>query len=310
MNHRSRRPAITMEISNEMILKYQRCETTPEEERLLLDYLDESEAHRRRLDRENFLFCAGILNQKRKARRFRLAGWLSAAAAAVLLCGTLLWLSTRRTPALEDAVAEVVVEASEGSRTRVGLPDGSVVWLNSGSKLTYPESFNRSVTLEGEGYFDVAHCPEAPFIVSVADVRVCVLGTVFNVHAYPGEGRVETTLATGSVSLDDAAGNKLFLLHPGQQVSCRTDGSDLEVHTVDAWTMLLDTYGVVTIPDVSLTDLCDILHQVYGIAVKARSDDGTPVTFSFIKDAPIEEVIARLEALSGKKINIEKGIRP
>ncbi len=296
-----------MEIDNELILKYQRCETTPAEEDILLDYLDESEEHRKRLDEANFLYCAGVLHGGGGRKHRNLVRLLSGIA-ALLLVGFAVWALWPKSPdrSSEDAAAQVVVEAPEGSRSRVSLPDGSVVWLNSGSRLTYPETFDRKVTLEGEGYFDVVYHPDMPFSVSALGLCVKVLGTVFNLRAYSREDRLETTLATGSVSLQDAAGKRLFLLHPGEQVSCCPDGSDLDVRAADAWTLLLDTYGVVTVPDASLTELCSILNHAYGVTVKSRSDDGTPVTFSFSKDSPVEEVVSRLSTLTGKQFDIRK----
>ena len=296
-----------MEIDNGLILKYQRCETTPEEEDLLLDYLDESEEHRKRLDEANFLYCAGVLHGG-GIKKHHYLRWSLIGIAASLVIGIVAWMLWPKSPdrSSEDAAAQVVVEAPEGSRSRVSLPDGSVVWLNSGSRLSYPEAFNRKVSLEGEGYFDIVYNPDIPFSVSALGLQVEVFGTVFNLRAYTQENRLEATLATGSVSLQDAGGERLFLLHPGEQVSCRPDGSDLDVRAVDAWTLLLDTYGVVTVPDASLTELCSILNYAYGVTVKSRSDDGTPVTFSFSKDSPIEEVVSRLATLTGKEFDIRK----
>ncbi len=296
-----------MEIDNELILKYQRCETTPEEEDALLDYLDESEEHRKRLDEANFIYCAGVLHGGRETKRRRL-GWYLSGVAASLLIGLVAWMLWPKLSGQgsETAVNQVIVEAPEGSRSRVSLPDGSVVWLNSGSRLTYPETFDRHVTLEGEGYFDIVRNPDVPFSVSAMGLRVEVLGTVFDLRAYRQENQLEVTLATGSVSLQDTEGKRLFLLHPGEQLSCHSDGSGLDVRAVDAWTLLLDTYGVITVPDASLTELCSILNHAYGVKVKAHSDDGTPVTFSFSKDSPVEDVVSRLSTLTGKKFNISK----
>lgn len=296
-----------MEISDELILKYQLCESTPEEEKALLDYLDESEEHRRRIDKANFIFCAGVLNGKRQHRRRTIIKWLSAAAVIAAVCiGIGLWRIGGQKSSVVAEVPTVVVETPSGSRTRVSLPDGSVVWLRSGSRLTYPESFDRTVALDGEGYFDVIHEENHPFYVSACGIRVEVLGTIFNLRAYSSENLVETTLASGSVRLSEASGKELFLLHPGEKVSCDADGSNLDVQAVDSWVLLLDTYGVVTIPDVSLTELCGILNRVYGVTIRAREDDGTPVTFSFSKDSSVDDVVARLSRVSGKKFDIKR----
>ena len=295
-----------MEINNYLISRYQRCETSPEEEKVLLDYLDESEEHRRHLDQSNFLYCAAVLNapDKRKKRVHRWI-WGSAAAAVLVFAAVGIGLAFFRGPegTSQDTFSEVVIEAPSDSRARISLPDGTVVWLNSCSRLTYPESFNRSVKLEGEGCFDVVPNGQ-PFSVSAGELRVEVLGTIFNLRAYREENRVETVLASGSVRLSDAAGNPLFLLRPGDKVSCKADGNELEAVQVDAWKLLLDTYGVITLPDASLTEVCSVLNKVYGVQIYALEDDGTPVTFNFAKDTPLDEVVSRLETISGRKFQI------
>ena len=84
------------------------------------------------------------------------------------------------------------------------LPDGTVVLLNSGSKLTYNKDFGkgiREVTLVGEGYFDVTRNKEVPFIIHTSNIDIKVLGTVFNVKAYPEDKRTETSLIHGSIEV-------------------------------------------------------------------------------------------------------------
>ena len=93
-----------------------------------------------------------------------------------------------------------------GSKSKVKLPDGSSVWLNAGSTLRYSSAFNvqnREVFLEGEGYFDVKRNERTPFLVQTSTIAVKVLGTAFNVKAYPEEAFVETTVEHGSVQLID-----------------------------------------------------------------------------------------------------------
>jgi len=298
-----------MEVDKDLILRYQRCEATPEEEDALLDYLDESEEHRREFDKSNFLYCAAILNANKEKKRIAHPRFLWSVAAALLIVLSLgigvLVHKLGEEPQAQYSVSEVTIEAPPDSRARITLPDGTVVWLNSCSRLTYPESFNRSVKLEGEGCFDVVS-NGLPFSVSAAGISVEVLGTVFNLRAYKEEGKVETVLASGSVRLYDADGNQLFLLRPGDKVSCDTDGNEIEAMQVDAWKLLLDTYGIITLPDVSLTELCSVLDKVYGVKILVIEDDGTPLTFNFAKDDTLDEVVSRLETLSGKKFHISK----
>jgi transmembrane sensor len=91
-----------------------------------------------------------------------------------------------------------------GSKSKVQLPDGSAVWLNAGSSLTYGKDYGkdfREVNLSGEGYFDVTRNPDKPFIIHTSNINIKVLGTLFNVKAYPGDKMTETSLIRGSIEV-------------------------------------------------------------------------------------------------------------
>jgi transmembrane sensor len=113
------------------------------------------------------------------------------------------------------------LETPNGGRFKVMLPDGTNVLLNAASSLTYPLSFKgsaqRSVTLTGEGYFEVAHDAKHPFLVQSGGQTVQVLGTHFNIQAYANEKNVKTTLISGSVKVYGGSENKSHILKPGEQ---------------------------------------------------------------------------------------------
>jgi|CXWL01.1.fsa_nt_gi ferric-dicitrate binding protein FerR (iron transport regulator) len=106
---------------------------------------------------------------------------------------------------LAKPISEVnEISISQGSRSKIQLPDGSQVWINSGSKLTYGNSFNgdsREVQLDGEAYFDVVKDAKHPFIVHTSGIDIKVLGTAFNVKAYNSEPVIEATLIHGSIEV-------------------------------------------------------------------------------------------------------------
>ena len=92
------------------------------------------------------------------------------------------------------------IHSPPAARTHFELPDGSSGWLNSGSKLKFPTSFSgteRQVTLSGEGYFDVSHDPEHPFVITAGKAEVHALGTSFNVKAWPEEDKITVTMESG-----------------------------------------------------------------------------------------------------------------
>ncbi|MCF3111305.1 FecR domain-containing protein [Niabella sp. CC-SYL272] len=118
-----------------------------------------------------------------------------------------------------EAVRYNTVTTPRGGQYQVALPDGSRVWLNAASSIRFPTRFEqnqRNVSITGEVYFEVAHKPTQPFVVTAGATTVQVLGTHFNIKAYSDEGIMKTTLAEGSVKIANAG--KTVVLKPGEQL--------------------------------------------------------------------------------------------
>lgn len=135
------------------------------------------------------------------------------------------------------------IETPKGGSYQVRLPDGTNVWLNSASKLTFPSSFiahkNRKVELNGEAYFDVASDKLHPFIVKTINQEVEVVGTQFNINSYVDEPWVKTTLLEGSIKISKDKGT-VKILKPGEQSTLTT--KEFKIESVDtdqavAWKM-------------------------------------------------------------------------
>lgn len=156
--------------------------------------------------------------QAKRVRLFRLAGGV---AVSILLCLASWFVYDYRRP-----VAMQTVSAGAAISV-ITLPDRTKVTLNRYSSLTYPDRFKtdrREVLLQGEAYFEVEKDARHPFIVKADPVEVEVLGTHFNVEAYPGDAEVRTTLLEGSVAVSVPAGNSRIMLSPGESaVYNRTD---------------------------------------------------------------------------------------
>ena len=136
------------------------------------------------------------------------------AAAVIILLFTTPFIINNFTISNDALVSEVY--APRKSKLRMKLPDGSTVWLNADSKLSYSESFgrkNRNVRLEGEGYFEVEH-GEYPFVVQTDSAQIKVLGTKFDVKNYSDENYVKVALLEGSIVLSCI--NKEFIMKPNQ----------------------------------------------------------------------------------------------
>ena len=152
-----------------------------------------------------------------------------------------------------------------GKTSEVLLPDRTKVYLNAGSRLIYPENFSgetRKVYLVGEAFFEVKHDVNHPFIVMVGDLSIKVLGTRFNVSAYPADNVIETVLSEGKVSLgQNNAGffDKATDLVPDQMASFDKTTKKTNVKTVDSDDYTLWTEGILKFES---TDLNRILKQV------------------------------------------------
>ncbi len=201
--------------------------TTPEEEKIIRCRLDESEENRKEYraykklwDDSKGLMLSGLIDTdsalvrtKNQIPQFsRTIRWipLIRQAAAVLLLSVVLssvayYFLSRQPHGEFNEVVYQEIKAAFGTQTRLTLADGTAVWLNSGSTLRFPLSFEnaetRQVDLKGEGYFEVTKNSEKPFIVLTDSLLVKVLGTSFNVNAYENEKQIEVALIEGKVEL-------------------------------------------------------------------------------------------------------------
>lgn len=154
-----------------------------------------------------------------------------------------------------------------GGQYQVTLPDGTVVWLNAASSITFPTTFtgkNREVQLKGEAYFEVATNARQPFMVKVNQMEVQVLGTSFNLMAYNDERVVKTTLVNGAVKVKRE--NKDVLLKPGQQVQLDNKG-DMKVVQADLDATIAWKNGLFTFNDATIEDVMRQLGRWYDMEI-------------------------------------------
>lgn len=162
--------------------------------------------------------------------------------------------------------ADLSIATPPGGTYRITLEDGTHVWLNASSTLTYPLKFSkevRRVKLSGEGYFDVHPDRNRPFLVESGNQVVEVLGTQFNVMAYPEEAEIKTTLVEGVVEL--RTGKHVTPLKPGEQSSLK--GEDVQVRNVNVATYVGWKNGEFVFSGVELREAMKQLSRWYDIAV-------------------------------------------
>jgi transmembrane sensor len=161
-----------------------------------------------------------------------------------------------------------------GKTSEIVLPDGSKVWLNAGSRLIYPEFFvdkNREVFLIGEAFFEVEHDDKKPFIVQTSELRIRVLGTSFNVSAYPTDHLIETVLTEGKVKLEQH-NSGLFPetteLKPGQLAAFSKTERTMQLKTVDTEHYTLWKQNLIKFESTDLSRVVKKLERYFNIRFK------------------------------------------
>lgn len=170
----------------------------------------------------------------------------------------------------EQEITEYVnqIEVPIGERASLRLSDGTLVWLNSGSRLEYPTHFatdNRQVCLEGEAYFEVQRNESLPFIVQTNAVDVKVLGTKFNVSSYAKE-ETKVTLKEGKVQVDCDAGKESYILHPNEQI-VYSEGKGAELLQVDANRISSWTTGDLSFVNEPLEHIVKVLERLFNVQI-------------------------------------------
>ena len=170
----------------------------------------------------------------------------------------------------------------KGGEFDIILDDGTHVWLNSDTRLSYPSVFTgneRRIFLEGEAYFEVAKNADKPFIVETADQTLTVLGTEFNIYAYAEESKVVTTLIEGSVSVSINGGEGgTYILTPGQQ-SALTTGGNYVINHVDVADVIAWKNGFFAFDELSLEQAMIKLARWYNVEVRYQSEETKRIVF-------------------------------
>ena len=236
--------------------------------------------------------------------------WLTRVAAILLLPVTLFLLYTLSTQSVEEqpemtklSVDSLEIVAPVGSQTVVQLSDGSEVHLNHGSRLKYPYTFSgntRDVVLTGEGFFNVAHNPEMPFVVHTRNMNVQAVGTAFNVFAYRDEPVVSTTLVEGKVFVEQTDKNgeskKLGAMLPGQHVVYNTEIGDVTSTKGDIEKYISWKDGKLIFKNESIVQITNRLSRWYSVEFRFADEAAKEFTYTatFV-DEPLYQILDLLE---------------
>ncbi len=213
------------------------------------------------------------------------------------------------------------ISTPRGGQYQLTLADGTKVWLNAASSLTFPTSFpgeERKVEISGEAYFEVAKNENQPFKVVIAGKEeIEVLGTHFNINAYVDEPSINTTLLEGKVKVTTIMGSKVQFLSPGQQSQLDKSGNirlnnNPDIEEVIAWKSGKFYFG-------ESADVAAIMRQIsrwYNVDVEIKGNIKEHIGGSMSRDVNVSKVFEKLEItgvirfeLVGNKIIVKPGIK-
>lgn len=212
-------------------------------------------------------------------------------------------------PDRQNAMQQVF--ATPGSRVHFILPDSSEVWLNSGSTLEYPINMNRQkqrkVKLSGQGYFNVTHDIKHPFVVEAGELNIKVLGTSFDVSAYPNDPFINSTLEIGSIALLDSYGKEVARLNPGQKAILDKQSRKLFIENVD--TRLITSWkdGKLIFKNTPLAEVTRQLERWFNchISVSPQLFNSGILYTATIKDETLGEVLKMIEISTSVTTKVE-----
>ena len=209
-----------------------------------------------------------------------------------------------------SAINKVIIPY--GKRSEIMLADGTHIWLNSGSQLSYPTEFksdSREVYLSGEAFFDIKPNPEKPFYVITRDIRIKVLGTSFNVSSYEEDNTSQTVLVKGKVS---AGKNQLFSktveLMPGERMVYNKKNRDLTKDKVDTKFYASWISGYLIFENEPITEIYKKLERYYNKNIQAE-EGLEKISFSGkldLKDK-LEDVLENISFASAVKVQAKNG---
>ena len=282
--------------------------SSPEDEVVERHLFDEDGAFQR-LDSR--LRAEKLVPTGRKWTHFRYLGL----AASLLLIAVSIWVFNVGQYKVSDnplAEAKILTKFTlRGQKLKAQLPDGSLVWLNAESSISYPEHFgtSRTVSLKGEAFFDVKENLEKPFIIQAGDAEIKVLGTSFNVKAYPEEKLVETVVVTGTVEVEGSKAQKSVTLIPNQKAVYDYSENSLWKEAVEVQETVSWRDGILIFTDAGLPDVIKKLERWFNVEIEVTTDAtiaNCKVTATF-DNLALEQILKQLQFITPVKYEIKEG---
>ena len=225
---------------------------------------------------------SAIHRSERPSSRRKLFILQRMAVAAILLvaCGTALFFSVFRdttSPPVENSVHYITRTTHPGEKLNIKLPDGSSVKLNASSQLVFPERFSdseRNLTLTGEAFFEVAEDPDRPFSIRSGDISTTVLGTTFNVRAFPDEKDITVAVVSGRVEVSALKGEEAIptttLLTPNEMAVYMKAHHHMAKGNFDYMETVAWKDGIIYFKDADIYEILETLEEWYGVSFRVN----------------------------------------
>ena len=242
-----------------------------------------------------------------RARRYRIARSLLKYAAVILLLVSFSAVGWNYFK--PETYMTIALGDSEGVK-KVTLDDGSVVWLRGNSVLKIPQSFsavNRTVSLQGEAFFDVAKNAQYPLYVSTNYVNIKVLGTAFNVKTDEKHQNVETVLARGKVALLDKQWNPILDMSPGEKVTYDNNKNEYATEVVDVNVCTAWRLNQFVFENVTLREIVNQLSVKFNVNINLESTKLAQRKFRCVinEDESLPDILKLLKYLAPIQYRIE-----
>jgi ferric-dicitrate binding protein FerR (iron transport regulator) len=245
------------------------------------------------------------LGQHTHKKSFHL-NWLKVAS-IIILSLFFSWEAYLYVTRAETSLPDMIVMADSGQKTHLILPDGSNVWLNSLSTLSYPSDFgsrNRTVRLAGEGYFEVAEDKTKTFSVETEGVNVVVHGTKFNITAHAGMLETNVSLIEGSVAVEDSNHHLLAMLKSNQTLRINKKNLQFELIEEDARLTALWSKNKCRVEDSSAEEMFRRIGYWYGLNIHLENNNKDHRYGFTIKEESFREFLELINVLTPLEYSI------
>ena len=258
------------------------------------------------LEKEKSRFFESV--EAKKESKYNIRGFLKYAAVIAILCVSSVFVFQK------ISIETINIETTYAELKQIDLPDGSKIWLNSKSKISYKETSPRTIYLEGEAFFDVTKDEEHPFTVETPENTIVkALGTSFNIKAYPESVYYETVLFTGKVEVSskDYLKKKKLLLDPNDRIIIDKKTGELQRSTMEQKEVVSSwKEHKIQFKNKTFKEIAEDFELQYNVKINFENEEiaNSKFTGKFDKTTPIDEILEILQTTKYFDYQLKKEI--